>query len=158
MQERPGITRRGAVLIIGLVAALAMVMPATAGNAEVTRGRFHAFAVGAGTDISGHAVMVRTADGRTFVSVHVEGLAPNTTYASHVHAKPSDQGEADGHYQHDGTAANAENEIWPGFTTNGDGVGNGKARNDWIAGSSAVSVVVHRPGPPPNKIACADLE
>jgi len=36
MQERPGITRRGAVLIIGLVAALALVMPATAGNAEVT--------------------------------------------------------------------------------------------------------------------------
>jgi hypothetical protein len=158
MQERPRLTRRRGVLILGLLAALAIVMPTTAGGAQVTRGRFHAFAVGAGMDIGGRAVMVRTADGRTFVSVHVEGLAPNTTYASHVHAKACGDEQADGHYQHDGTAVNDENEIWPGFTTNADGVGNGKARNDWVAGPGAVSVVVHRPGAAPNKIACADLE
>jgi Cu-Zn family superoxide dismutase len=146
------------VLILGVLAALAIVVPTAAGGAEVTRGRFHAFAVGAGMDISGHAVMVRTADGRTFVSVHVEGLAPNTTYASHVHAKACGDAEANGHYQHEGTAVNDENEIWPGFTTNSDGIGNGKARNGWTAGPSAVSVVVHRPGATPNKIACADLE
>jgi hypothetical protein len=85
MQERPRLTRRRGVLILGVLAALAIVVPTTAGGAEVTRGRFHAFAAGSGMDISGHAVMVRTADGRTFVSVHVEGLAPDTTYASHVH-------------------------------------------------------------------------
>jgi len=158
MQERPRFTRRGGVVILGALTALALVVPASAGGAEVTRGRFHAFAVGTGMDISGHATMVRTGDGRTFVSVHVEGLAPNTTYASHVHKQACGVGDADGHYQHDGTAVNDENEIWPGFTTNAAGVGNGKARNDWVAGSSAVSLVVHRPGPPPNKIACADLE
>jgi hypothetical protein len=158
MTERLMLTPRRGVLIVGLLAALVLVVPATAGGAKVTRGQFHAFAVGASMDISGHAVMIRTGDGRTFVSVHVEGLTPNTTYASHVHAQPCDVGEADGHYQHAGTAVNDENEIWPGFTTNADGGGNGQARNDWVAGDGAVSVVVHRPGPPPNKIACADLE
>jgi hypothetical protein len=145
------------MLILGVLAALAIVVPTAAGGAEVTRGRFHAFAVGTGMDISGHAVMVRTADGRTFVSVHVDGLAPNTTYASHVHARACDDQDADGHYQHSGTAVNDENEIWPGFTTNARGVGNGRARNDFWT-DPAVSVVVHRPGTTPNKIACADLE
>lgn len=158
MTERPRFTRRRGMLMLGVLAALAIVVPASAGGADVTRGRFHEFAVGAGMDISGHAVMVRTGNGRTFVSVHVEGLAPNTTYASHVHSQPCGVGEANGHYQHEGAAVNDENEIWPGFTTNGDGVGNGKARNDWTARGNAVSVVVHRPTAAPNKIACADLE
>src|SRR5512134_3721251 len=151
MSKQP---RWRAVAATGVLAAAAVVVagPSLAGGAEVTRGRFHAFAVGSDMDISGHAVMVRTADGRTFVSVHVEGLAPNTSYASHVHALPCGMAEADGHYQHDGSAVNDENEIWPGFTTDSDGVGNGKARNDWVARASAVSVVVHRPGPTPNKI------
>ncbi|MBA2372967.1 MAG: hypothetical protein H0V74_02020 [Chloroflexi bacterium] len=39
---------------------------------------------------------------------------------------------------------------------NDSGVGNGNARNDGIAGGTAVSVVVHAPGGA--KIACADLE
>lgn len=158
MQERPRPTRRQGVLVLGILAALAIAVPTAAGGADVTRGRFHAFAAGAGMDIGGHAVMIRTADGRTFVSVHVEGLAPNTTYASHVHAKACGDAEANGHYQHDGTAVNDENEIWPGFTTNSDGIGNGKARNDWVARASAMSVVVHRAGAAPNKIACSDLE
>jgi len=144
-------------LILGAVAALILVLPASAGGARVTRGDFHAFAAGTGMDISGHAVMIRTADGRTFVSIHVEGLAADTTYASHVHKQACDNGDADGHYQHDGTAVNDENEIWPGFTTNAAGIGNGNARNDFTARDSAMSVVVHRPGPTPNKIACADL-
>jgi hypothetical protein len=46
--------------------------------------------------------------------------------------------------------------IWPGFTTNAAGVGNGNATVGWTAGSTAVSVVVHAPGGA--KIACADLE
>jgi hypothetical protein len=149
------------VLILGVLAALAIVVPTTAGAAEVTRGRFHAFAVGTGMDISGHAVMVRTGDGRTFVSVHVEGLAPNTSYQSHVHAARCEIGLADGHYKHDPAGpVDDENEIWPGFTTNADGVGNGRARNDWRAGPGAVSVVVHIDAPAPSnfKIACANLE
>jgi hypothetical protein len=143
-----------------LVLAAALARPAAGGSAQVSRGDFHAFAAGAGTAISGHAQMVRTADGRTFVSVHVTGLAPNTTYAAHVHKAACGVGDADGHYQFspDG-GANAVNEIWPGFITNADGVGNGRAMNEGRAGPAAVSVVIHALTATPNpKIACADLE
>lgn len=144
-----------------LVLATALAGPAAGGSAEVTRGDFHAFAAGAGMAISGHAQMVRTADGRTFVSVHVTGLAPNTTYGAHVHKAACGVGDADGHYQYATGAGpdyvNDVNEIWPGFTTNAAGVGNGRAMNEGTAGAAAVSVVVH--APTTNlKIACADLE
>jgi len=158
MDWRHGHVQIHRALILGAVATLILVLPASAGGARVTRGDFHAFAAGTGMDISGHAVMIRTAQGRTFVSVHVEGLAANTTYASHVHKQACGVGDADGHYQHDGTAVDDENEIWPGFTTNGAGVGNGNARNHFTARDSAISVVIHRPGSTPNKIACADLQ
>jgi hypothetical protein len=150
----------GVIATLGLLIGLVAVLPAAAGGAVVTRGTFSEFAEGAKTpamDISGHAVMIRTADGRTIVSVHVVGLAPNTTYAVHVHKQSCAIEEADGHYQHNGTTVDDQNEIWPGFTTNAAGIGNGSARNDWSAGSSAMAVVVHRPTALPNKIACADL-
>ena len=152
---------RGVIASLGLLVGLAVVLPAAAGGAVVTRGSFTEFAAGANPpamDITGHATMIRTAAGRTIVSIHVEGLAPNTIYAAHVHKQSCANGQADGHYQHDGTAVNDENEIWPGFTTNAAGIGNGHASNDWSAGPSAVSVVIHRPTAAPNKIACADLE
>ena len=101
--------------------------------------------------------MVRTADGRTFVTIHVAGLAPGTTYASHVHAAACATGDADGHYRFDPAgAATPPNEIWPGpFTTNADGIGNANTFAWGTAGPTAVSVVVHAPGGA--KIACADL-
>jgi Cu/Zn superoxide dismutase len=140
-----------------LVLAAALAGPAAGGSAQVTRGDFHAFADGTGLDISGHAQMVRTADGRTFVSVHVEGLLPGT-YGAHVHKQACGNGNADGHYQFSATGGvNDVNEIWPGFTTNAAGIGNGRAMNAGTAGTAAVSVVVH--APTTNlKIACADLE
>jgi hypothetical protein len=150
----------GVIATLGLLVGLVAVLPAAAGGAVVTEGTFSEFAEGAkapAMDISGHAVMIRTADGRTIVSVHVEGLAPNTTYAVHVHKQSCANGEADGHYQHSGTTVDDQNEIWPGFTTNAAGIGNGSARNDWSAGAAAMAVVVHRPTALPNKIACADL-
>ena len=126
-------------------------------GSTVTRGEIHAFATGFGQPITGRAQMLRTPDGKTIVSVHVEGLAANITYGSHVHQLPCGTSEADGHYKNDpaGPAA-PPNEIWPGFTTNGAGVGNGSATVDWTAGATAASVVVHAPGGA--KIACADLE
>ena len=138
----------------GLVAALA---PSTLSASTVTRGDIAAFASGAGQSISGHAQMVRTADGRTIVAIHVEGLAPDTTYASHVHAAPCAVGDADGHYRFDPAgAATPPNEIWPGpFTTNAFGIGNANTIAAGTAGPGAVSVVVHAPGGA--KIACADL-
>ena len=144
-------------ILMGAAAVLLIAGPAAGTGAEVTRGSFHAFATGAGMDIGGHAVMVRTGDGRTFVSVHLTGLSADTTYGAHVHKAACAVGDADGHYQFvPGGGANDVNEIWPGFTTNANGVGNGNARNEGIAAPAAVSVVVHAPGGA--KIACADLE
>jgi hypothetical protein len=151
----------GVIATLGVLVALVAVLPVAADGGVVTRGSFSEFAEGAkapAMDITGHATMIRTADGRTIVTIHVEGLAPNTTYAAHVHKQACANGEADGHYQQSGTAANDTNEIWPGFTTNAAGIGNGFARNEWSARADAMSVVIHRPTALPNKIACADLK
>lgn len=116
----------------------------------------NAFAAGAGMELAGRAQMDRTADGKTIVTVHVTGLAPYTAYGAHVHQQACGIGDADGHYKFDpaGPAA-PPNEIWPGFTTDAAGVGNGKALVEGTAGPTAVSMVIHAPGGA--KIACADL-
>jgi hypothetical protein len=161
MQQRFGTQRSrsgraGVALVGGVALAIALAPMAMADGATVTRGEFEAFAAGTGQAITGRAQMVRTADGKTIVTVRAEGLAANTTYGSHVHAAPCAVGDANGHYKNDpaGPAA-PPNEIWPGFTTNGAGIGNGNATVDWVAGPAAVSVVIHAPGGA--KIACADL-
>ncbi len=158
---RPGIRIRRSRRRIGAVAATSLallVAPSVlAVGATVTRGEITAFATGTGLPITGRAQMIRTADGKTTVTVHVEGLSPNTAYGSHVHQLPCGSSDADGHYKNDPAGpATPPNEIWPGFTTNGTGVGNGHATVGWTAGATAVSVVVHAPGGA--KIACADLE
>ena len=142
-----------AMVALGLMAASQVL----ARSATVTRGDFHAFAAGAGLSITGRAQMVRTADGKTIVTVHLEGLEPNTPYGSHVHKQACADGDADGHYKFDPAGPGAPpNEIWPGFTTNAAGTGNGNATVEGTAGAAARSVVVHAPGG--LKIACADLE
>ena len=153
----PGHRRRAIALVASASVLLAFAPSVLAGGGVVARGDIAAFATGIGQPITGRAQMVRTADGKTTVTVHVEGLAANTTYGSHVHQLPCSTSDADGHYKNDpaGPAA-PPNEIWPGFTTNASGVGNGNATVDWTAGVTAVSVVVHAPGGA--KIACADLE
>ena len=150
--------RRLAFLLALAAGAVLIAVPVMgADGAVVRRGDVHPFAAGAGLDLSGHAQMVRTAAGRTYVTVHVAGLAPNTTYPSHVHTLPCGTADADGHYKRDPAGpATPPNEIWQGFTTDDDGVGNGRAVADFTAGANAVSVVIHAPGGA--KIACADLE
>jgi hypothetical protein len=148
----------GASVAIGLgLISLAGASGVIADEANVTRGDLRAFAAGAGLGLNGHAEMVRTADGKTIVTVHVEGLQPNTAYGSHVHQQACGAGDADGHYEFDPTGPAAPpNEIWPSFTTNAAGIGNGRAVVYQTAGSAAVSVVVHAPGGA--KIGCADLD
>lgn len=150
--------RRLLLLLTVAGAAVLLVVPAVAADgAVVRRGDLHAFAAGTGLDISGRAQMVRTASGRTYVTVHVAGLAPDTAYPSHVHALPCGTADADGHYKRDPAGpATPPNEIWQGFTTDAGGVGNGRAVADFTAGADAVSVVIHAPSGA--KIACADLE
>lgn len=153
----PRARRRLATTAAGLGIAMLLAPSVMAGGATVTRGEFSAFAAGAGMAITGRAQLIRTPDGKTIVSVHVEGLSPNTAYPSHVHQLPCGTSDADGHYKHDPAGpATPPNEIWPAFTTNDAGVGNGNATADWVARATAVSVVVHAPGGA--KIACADLE
>ena len=141
----------------------------------------HTFAagVGQGLKISGDAVLVRTPGGRTLAIVIAFGLAPNTTYGSHVHKAKCAAGDADGHYQFTpGGSADSVNEIWPGFRIEGvlcgrmhtRGMRRGRAGgsgDDEFMGDgrrvcaerrrrrTAVSVVIHAPGGA--KIACADL-
>ena len=136
--------------------ALVLAPSVLALGATVTSGDIHAFATAAGQPITGRAQMVRTPDGKTIVSIHVEGLIPNTAYPAHVHQLPCGTSDADGHYRNDPAGAPAPpNEIWPGFTTNEAGIGNGNATVSWTAGATAVSVVIH--SPTGAKIACADL-
>jgi Cu-Zn family superoxide dismutase len=144
-------------VLAALSIGAAFAPAAMAAGTTVTRGDIAAFATGIGQPIAGRAQMVRTADGKTIVSVHVEGLAASTTYGSHVHQLPCGTSDADGHYKNDPAGpATPPNEIWPGFTTNPAGIGDGNATVAWTAGSTAVSVVVHAPGGA--KIACADLQ
>jgi len=70
-----------AVLLL-LVAVLALAAaPTLAGAGKVTQGEFRTFAAGLerGYQVSGEAVMNRTAQGTTQVSVVVKGLAPDTS-------------------------------------------------------------------------------
>ncbi|MEO5704527.1 MAG: hypothetical protein ABIR64_05975 [Candidatus Limnocylindrales bacterium] len=151
----PRRTRLGA-LIAALALGAAFAPGALAGGATVTRGDFHAFN-GSDLPIAGHATMVRTADGRTIVTIHVEGLGAGVTYGSHVHLKACDDALAGVHYRFNpGGDAVPPNEIWPGpFTANSAGIGNAGTIAEGTAGESAVSVVIHGPTGP--KIACADL-
>jgi hypothetical protein len=151
--------KSGWVLIILLSLALASIgATAVAASAQVTNGEFQTFAAGQdrGYDISGRAQMVRTADGRTLTSVQVWGLAPVTTYPVHVHNTPCGVNSGGGHYQNvTGGPVDIVNEIWPGFTTNDTGHGQGFAANAFTARPEAQSVVVHDTDGA--RIACADL-
>ncbi len=148
--------RLAATIVAAGSLAFTLAIGANASAATVARGTVHAFATGAGLEITGRAQMVRTASGRTIVTVHVEGLDADTSYPAHVHQGACGVGDADGHFKFDpaGPAA-PPNEIWVGFTTNAAGVGNGLVIANGTAGPAAVSVVIHAPGGA--KIACADL-
>lgn len=154
--------------LLGVAAVGAVVMtagPAASSGAQMTQGDFQAFSAAVGSELSigGHAQMVRTADGTTKVSIHVTGLTPGDTYNSHVHAGScAVNASGGGHYFFSGPVPDgdgpAADEIWPGpVTANGGGVANGITIVGAEADGTAASVVIHRSGAAPNKIACADL-
>ena len=154
------------LLAVAAATALAVTV-ASAGStsgAEVASGEIRPFAAGAALDLDGRGSMVRRPSGTTLVTLHVEGLTPGGSYASHVHKQPCDVGDADGHYQHAGAAAGTTppNEIWPGdgpWTANPAGNATVRTTAPYVAGADAVSVVVHDLSLPStaNKVACADL-
>lgn len=141
-----------------LAVAVAGVTAVAADGAQVTTGELNTFAAGLtrGYDISGRAQMVRTADGRTLTHVQAFGLELNTTYFVHVHNAPCAVNNGGGHYQNAvGGPVDKVNEIWPAFTTDAGGHGNGSATNDFTARPEAQSVVIHDTDTA--RIACADL-
>jgi hypothetical protein len=150
-----------AALLAGMVGVT--TVPVGAEPAQVTTGAFHSFSADPGGTIGGRAQMIRTADGKTIVSVHLDGLEPDAFYAVHVHSGDcATNATGGGHYFFsgpvDGGAGPAGNEMWPGpVLADDDGVANGKAKVGATAGADAASVVVHRSTAAPNKVACADL-
>ena len=146
--------RRLAVGLVTVVLVAAFAPALLAGGATVTRGDIHADN-GSTLPIAGNATMIRTADGRTIVTIQVTGLEPGRTYAAHVHALACDA--FSGHYRFDPEGASTPpNEIWPGpFIANAAGNGRGDTVAEGTAAPSAASVVIHAPGG--TRIACADL-
>lgn len=139
---------------VGTIAAPAVATPAAA------TGTFNEYAAGPGLgyDVGGHAQLVRTSDGRTIVTVVIQGLVPDTGYGVHVH--DGSCAALGGHYFFDGPVPGGDgpngDELWPGpVTANAGGTARGKATVDATADTAAASVVVHAPGGA--RIACADL-
>lgn len=150
-----------AVILVGVWIVLGVSVAAVAAGAQVTRGKFQTYASGPalGYNIGGHAQMERLPSGKTIVSVHLTGLQSGVTYPVHVHNRACNDSNGGGHYQDVvGGPVDAINEIWPGFTTNSAGVGNGNATNAFVARLEARAIVVHDPNAGGARIACADLE
>ncbi|MEO6713130.1 MAG: hypothetical protein ABIM89_06845 [Mycobacteriales bacterium] len=93
-----------------------------------------------------HAVANSSGDaGKTIVTLHVSGLAPNREYGSHVHVLACDNNKAGPHYRNVvANPASPENEIWLDFTTNAAGNGSAQAVVDWtIRPDGANAVIIH---------------
>lgn len=172
------LSRMGAGVVGAALAIGALTIPAAAQGAVVTRGAFAALPAAAGQpehDLAGRAQLERIGETGSHVSVRVSGLRPGVTYGIHLHNAPcAAANPGGGHYKHDATGlAQPPNELWPsshahdalaGLTANPAGVASGRGSAEWVAGSSAVSVVLHAgighgatttAGGP--KLACADL-
>ncbi|HEY2202905.1 MAG TPA: superoxide dismutase family protein [Pseudonocardia sp.] len=94
-------------------------------------------------------------DGSTTVVLNVRGLVPNRPYGAHAHAMPcGPKGDDAGpHFQHNADPvkpsvnpafANARNEIWLDFTTDGQGNATVATTVPWVFSAKRPgSVVIH---------------
>lgn len=107
--------------------------------------------VGARIDVS-----AESAEGKTKVIIHLQGLQPNRGYGAHVHTKPcgAKGDDAGPHYQEkadpvkpsvDPAYANPRNEVWLDFHTDAQGNGTSTAEGTWTLTTreDAKSVVIH---------------
>lgn len=152
------------LIILTATGLAASTAPADAHNGrslEVTNGRFQTLphdADGVHDEVKGGAIMFRFADA-TAVYVEVKGLAPDTTYPTHVHNQPcSSTPPGGGHYQNTVSGpVDATNEMWPTVTTDDRGRGSGRAFHAFRARPEAQSVVIHHPANTSIRLACFDL-
>lgn len=96
--------------------------------------------------LTGTAKLVRSNRG-TDASITLTGLLTNTAYASHVHAGRCDQPDPGGpHFKFDVNGSDTPpNEIHLPFTSDAQGRGTAKARNDQtVPEGEGRSIVVHR--------------
>jgi len=140
----------------------------TGGSDSTGDPEFEPYAVGgafvglpdyADTEARGFGILIRRAGG-TEVSVGVAGLMPDTAYPAHVHNQACDDESAGPHYKLDPEIEDTveDNEIWPAFTTNANGVGHGFIEvPGHVAREDAVSIVVHDPMADNAKMLCLDL-
>jgi len=144
----------------GFAASAAPVDAHSNRSVEVTNGRFQNLTQATDDvhyEVKGGAIMFRTADA-TAVYVKVKGLAPNTTYPTHVHNQPcSWTPPGGGHYQNVAGPDNATNEMWPAITTDDKGHGTGEAFHAFRTRPEAQSVVIHYPANTSIRLACVDL-
>jgi hypothetical protein len=171
MHTTSGRARKAVFVAAALAAAL---LPASPVEASAAIGRFSTLAAGEGLglDVSGVAVLQRTAAGTAGIVV-LRGLDPGVTYAAHLHnqpcAFPSNPGG--GHYMNVvGAGTTPPNELWfstsadptAGMTANRAGVAVGRGSATWVARPEAQAVIIHAIPPGGTtaggpKIACADL-
>lgn len=117
-------------------------------------------ALDGGTSMAkGAALLVRTADGRSLVSLQVSGLDAGTMYPAHVHDQPCAT-NAGGHYMHDkdaGADAGQANEVWPSLMTDNAGQARAFVEVMKVLRDDAKSIVVHATDANKTKMLCADL-
>lgn len=114
--------------------------------------------LGAYQGISGKAQLVRHADGTSEVQLHIEGLGVEKAYPAHLHTLPCAYAGGP-HYKLDPSIEEtaADNEIWPGFTTDAGGVGRATVSTPHAVRPDGQAVIVHDPDGDNAKMACADL-
>ncbi|GAA2336123.1 hypothetical protein GCM10009854_10050 [Saccharopolyspora halophila] len=98
----------------------------------------------------------QSTDGKSKVTIDVQGLQPDRDYGAHVHVNKcgQDSKESGPHYQEkpdpvkpsvDPAFANPQNEVWLDFHTDGEGNGHATAEGNWSLATrdDAQSVVIH---------------
>lgn len=153
---RTAITTAGLVAGAAAAVGLAVSAPAQAGEVHRAAGELLALTAATTTTVPAGAAArvqyVETGDGRTRVTLHVTGLAPDRTYGAHAHVSHCSDNEGGVHFRV-GSAVTAQTEIWLDVRTNDAGNGHSSAVQDWQVprGSGPLSVVLHanptNPGP-----------
>jgi len=133
-------------------------------SASSKSGRFSLLAAGvtANSTINGNAVLIRNpAAVQSVVKVKVAGLIANTTYPAHVHRQPCNTGDGGAHYKMNNdvteVTASTANELWVPLAANANGFGEARLEVDHVANADALSIVIHDPVTPANRLACVDL-